>query len=173
MFLRLWKTAPTLPGQARPLCPPWDGEIQGMDCCYERARRGDQIATEVVVDSLRPRLARMAAYYARCSGEDPDDLLQEAWLGLLEALPVLDLNIGSRIALASEHQKVPPCLPQSTKARCTVISRTCACSTPTEKSLPMPGFRAERCRASARRRPRCRCFRSMSTATNATSTGFR
>jgi len=53
------------------------------------------MATEVVVDSLRPRLARMAAYYARCSGEDPDDLLQEAWLGLLEALPVLDLNIGS------------------------------------------------------------------------------
>jgi RNA polymerase sigma-70 factor (ECF subfamily) len=37
----------------------------------------------------------MAAYYARCSGEDADDLLQEAWIGLLEALPVLDLRIGS------------------------------------------------------------------------------
>ena len=66
-----------------------------MDYCYERARDGDRIATEAVVKSLRPRLERMAAYYARCSGEDPDDLLQEAWLGLLEALPVLDLNIGS------------------------------------------------------------------------------
>ncbi len=37
----------------------------------------------------------MAVYYSRCSGEDPDDLLQEAWVGLLEALPALDLGIGS------------------------------------------------------------------------------
>ena len=37
----------------------------------------------------------MACYYARCSQEDPDDLLQEAWLGLLEALQHLDLGIGS------------------------------------------------------------------------------
>lgn len=37
----------------------------------------------------------MAVYYACHSGEDPDDLLQEAWVGLLEALPRLDLSIGS------------------------------------------------------------------------------
>ena len=36
----------------------------------------------------------MAAYYARRCGEDADDLAQEAWLGLLEALPELDLAIG-------------------------------------------------------------------------------
>ena len=66
-----------------------------MDCCFERARRGDPSATDAVVTALRPRLASMAAYYARCSGEDPDDLLQEAWVGLLEALPQLDLEIGS------------------------------------------------------------------------------
>jgi RNA polymerase sigma factor (sigma-70 family) len=36
----------------------------------------------------------MAAHYARQCGEDADDLLQEAWLGLLEALPELDLAIG-------------------------------------------------------------------------------
>ena len=66
-----------------------------MDYRYERARDGDRIATEAVVETLRPRLARMAAYYARCSGEDADDLLQEAWVGLLEALPVLDMGIGS------------------------------------------------------------------------------
>jgi RNA polymerase sigma factor (sigma-70 family) len=36
----------------------------------------------------------MAAYYAHHSGEDVDDLAQEAWLGLLEALPELDLDIG-------------------------------------------------------------------------------
>jgi RNA polymerase sigma-70 factor (ECF subfamily) len=37
----------------------------------------------------------MAAYYARCSGEDAEDLLQEAWVGLLESLPQLDTRIGS------------------------------------------------------------------------------
>ena len=66
-----------------------------MNGCYERARSGDPDAMEAVVEALRPRLARMAGYYARCSGEDPDDLLQEAWVGLLEALPVLNLEIGS------------------------------------------------------------------------------
>ena len=65
-----------------------------MICCFERARDGDPLATQVLVDSLRPRLARMALYYARCCGEDPDDLLQEAWAGMLEALPALDLSIG-------------------------------------------------------------------------------
>jgi RNA polymerase sigma-70 factor (ECF subfamily) len=37
----------------------------------------------------------MAAYYARSCGEDADDLLQEAWIGLLEAIPEVDLGIGS------------------------------------------------------------------------------
>lgn len=37
----------------------------------------------------------MAGYYARHTGEDADDLLQEAWQGLLEALPELDLTIGN------------------------------------------------------------------------------
>lgn len=36
----------------------------------------------------------MAAFYASRCGEDTDDLLQEAWLGLLEALPELDLEVG-------------------------------------------------------------------------------
>src|SRR5436190_17802705 len=66
-----------------------------MNGCFERARGGDIAATEAVVAHLRPRIARMAGYYARTSGEDADDLLQEAWLGLLEALPALDVRIGS------------------------------------------------------------------------------
>lgn len=37
----------------------------------------------------------MALYYARRCGEDADDLLQEAWVGLLQAVPHLDLRIGS------------------------------------------------------------------------------
>jgi len=36
----------------------------------------------------------MAWYYARRTHEDADDLLQEAWIGLLEALREVDLNIG-------------------------------------------------------------------------------
>jgi RNA polymerase sigma factor (sigma-70 family) len=60
-----------------------------------RARDGDPLATRAVVEALRPRISKMAAYYGRHSGEDPDDLLQEAWVGLLEALPELDLGIGS------------------------------------------------------------------------------
>lgn len=37
----------------------------------------------------------MAAYYARCVREDADDLQQEAWVGLLEAMTQLDVTIGS------------------------------------------------------------------------------
>jgi RNA polymerase sigma-70 factor (ECF subfamily) len=36
----------------------------------------------------------MAGHYARCSQENADDLLQEARLGLLEALPSVDITIG-------------------------------------------------------------------------------
>jgi RNA polymerase sigma factor (sigma-70 family) len=69
-------------------------ELEVMNDWIERARGGDRAAKSALVDRLRPRLERMAAYYARCTGEDVDDLLQEAWLGLLDALPVLDLRIG-------------------------------------------------------------------------------
>ena len=66
-----------------------------MICCITRAREGDPWAAEALVENLRPRITRMAAYYGRRCGEDPDDLVQEAWLGLLEALPELDMEIGS------------------------------------------------------------------------------
>ena len=66
-----------------------------MDGSFARAREGDASATRAVVAALHPRLSKMAVYYARCSGEDAEDLLQEAWVGLLEALPHVDLSIGS------------------------------------------------------------------------------
>ncbi|HSV73928.1 MAG TPA: sigma factor, partial [Chthonomonadales bacterium] len=66
-----------------------------MHPCLAQAIDGDASATIALVESLRPRVARMAAYYARRTGEDADDLLQEAWLGLLEALPDLDLAVGA------------------------------------------------------------------------------
>src|SRR5213594_2822303 len=76
-----------------------------MKSCYDRARSGEPAAIDTVVESLRPRLTRMAAYYARCSGEDPDDLLQEAWVGLLEALPELDVRIGSPDQYLIQHAR--------------------------------------------------------------------
>lgn len=66
-----------------------------MNHWIEDAREGDPAAASRLVEALRPRLERMAGYYARQCGEDADDLLQEAWLGLLEAVPSLDLSIGS------------------------------------------------------------------------------
>jgi RNA polymerase sigma factor (sigma-70 family) len=60
----------------------------------ERARKGDPAATAAVVEQLRPRIEKMAVHYARCCGEDADDLLQDAWVGLLRALPVLNTGIG-------------------------------------------------------------------------------
>jgi RNA polymerase sigma factor (sigma-70 family) len=66
-----------------------------MDACLERARSGDRAAVVYLIETLRPRVEKMAAYYAHRCGEDADDLLQEAWLGLLEALPALDLRIGT------------------------------------------------------------------------------
>jgi len=62
--------------------------------CYENAINGDPRATRAIVDALRPRLCRLAAHYSRVTGEDADDLLQDALIGLLESLPGLDLAIG-------------------------------------------------------------------------------
>ncbi len=61
----------------------------------EYARNGDPGAVCSLVDALRPRISRMAIFYARRCGEDADDLCQEAWMGLLESLPCLDLSIGN------------------------------------------------------------------------------
>ncbi len=43
---------------------------------------------------LHARVARMAEHYARCSRLDRDDLLQEAWLALLEAVDDFDPSRG-------------------------------------------------------------------------------
>lgn len=65
-----------------------------MNTCLEKAIQGDPASVRELVEALRPRIASMARHYARRSGEDADDLIQEAWLGLLEALPELDVSIG-------------------------------------------------------------------------------
>jgi RNA polymerase sigma factor (sigma-70 family) len=58
-----------------------------------------------LVPRLRPRIEKMASYYARRCGEDADDLQQEAWLGLLQALPALDPRIGSPEQYLIKHAR--------------------------------------------------------------------
>ena len=93
-----------------------------MKSAFARAQRGEAAAVAVVVERLRPRLTRMASYYARCASENADDLLQEAWLGLLDALRELDIEIGSpeqyliqrarwRLLDAIKRGRVRRCLP--------------------------------------------------------------
>jgi len=64
----------------------------------------------------------MAAYYARRTGEDADDLLQEAWCGLLQAIREIDMSIGSpeqyllqcarwRLLDAVKRARVRRCIP--------------------------------------------------------------
>lgn len=76
-----------------------------MRSLLEQARGGDPAAKKTVIKSLKTRVARMAAYYARCASEDPDDLAQEAWLGLLEALPRLDMSIGDPEQFLVRHAR--------------------------------------------------------------------
>jgi RNA polymerase sigma-70 factor (ECF subfamily) len=61
----------------------------------ERAQDGDRLSQAHVMKTLQSRIEKMAAYFGRQSGVDPEDLRQEAWVAVLEMLPDLDLNIGT------------------------------------------------------------------------------
>lgn len=76
-----------------------------MNVCIKRARDGDPTARQNLIDALRPRVTKMAFHYARRTGEDADDLLQEAWVGLLEALPAVDMRIGSPEQYLVQHAR--------------------------------------------------------------------
>ena len=65
-----------------------------MRALIQRAKAGDESARHELAIALWPRLLSMAKYYARVSGEDPDDLLGEAWCALFGALQQVDLRIG-------------------------------------------------------------------------------
>ena len=99
-----------------------------MDVCLDHARRGEPAAVATVVDRLRPRLSRMAGYYARQSGEDADDLFQEACLGLLEALPELDLRIGSpeQHLIQRARWRLLDALRRARRRRCEPLDETTA-----------------------------------------------
>lgn len=99
-----------------------------MNCSLERAREGDPSAVRLLVDEMRPRIWKMAAYYARRCGEDADDLAQEAWLGLLEALPELDLAIGQpeHYLIARARWKMLDLVKRERVRRCVSLDDTLA-----------------------------------------------
>jgi RNA polymerase sigma-70 factor (ECF subfamily) len=77
----------------------------------------------------------MAVYYGRVCGEDPDDLLQEAWLGLLEALPGIDMRIGTpeQYLITRARWKLLDAVKRARVRRCTPLD-----DAPSE-SLPATG----------------------------------
>ena len=58
-----------------------------MQQVLERAQRGETHAQTLVLDTIKTRIEKMAAYFGRRCGVDEDDLRQEAWLAVLEMLP--------------------------------------------------------------------------------------
>lgn len=109
---------------------------------FARARTGDAAATDAVVRALRPRLSRMATHYARVSGEHPDDLLQEAWVGLLEALPALDLSVGTpeQYLIQRARWRLLDAIKRARIRRCLPLDEALMEATPAETMTPTVGL---------------------------------
>jgi DNA-directed RNA polymerase specialized sigma24 family protein len=55
----------------------------------------DPLDSARMLDTIKSRIEKMAAYFGRQCGVDADDLRQEAWVAVLETLPNLDPTVGS------------------------------------------------------------------------------
>jgi len=71
-------------------------------CC---ARDGDSTAQDRLREALRPRLESLAGYYASRTGMDAADLLQEAWVAVFEALPTVDVTVGTPAQYLLKHAR--------------------------------------------------------------------
>lgn len=69
------------------------------------ARAGDAVAQDRLREALRPRLESLAGYYASRTGMDPADLLQEAWVAVFEALPTVDVSVGTPTQFLLKHAR--------------------------------------------------------------------
>ncbi len=76
-----------------------------MNALLIRARQGEVAAQEELRRVLRPRLESLAGYYAARTGMDSSDLLQEAWVAVFEALPSLDITIGTPAQYLLKHAR--------------------------------------------------------------------
>ena len=70
-----------------------------------RARAGNVVAQDRLRESLRPRLESLAGYYASRTGMDSADLLQEAWVAVFEALPTVDVTVGTPTQYLLKHAR--------------------------------------------------------------------
>lgn len=66
-----------------------------MQQLLERASDRGTLSQAQLLESLRSRIEKMAAYFGRQYRVDEEDLRQEAWLAVLEMLPRLDVTIGT------------------------------------------------------------------------------
>ncbi|MDX1933985.1 MAG: sigma-70 family RNA polymerase sigma factor [Capsulimonadales bacterium] len=80
---------------------PGDSTLRVMN----RARKGDVVAQDRLRETLRPRLESLAGYYASRTGMDAADLLQEAWVAVFEALPSVDMNVGTPTQYLLKHAR--------------------------------------------------------------------
>ncbi|HVK04541.1 MAG TPA: sigma-70 family RNA polymerase sigma factor [Armatimonadaceae bacterium] len=76
-----------------------------MNTLLLSARSGDAKAQDRLREMLRPRLESLAGYYAARTGMDSNDLLQEAWLAVFEALPELDVTVGTPTQYLLKHAR--------------------------------------------------------------------
>jgi RNA polymerase sigma factor (sigma-70 family) len=65
-----------------------------MKSLIRKAQLGCPQARAQLAAALRPRLCSMARYYSRRGNLEYEDLLQEAWCAVFEALPETKLHIG-------------------------------------------------------------------------------
>lgn len=76
-----------------------------MDKLLLSARAGNVAAQDRLRETLRPRLESLAGYYASRTGMDAADLLQEAWVAVFEALPMVDVTVGTPSQFLLKHAR--------------------------------------------------------------------
>jgi RNA polymerase sigma factor (sigma-70 family) len=65
--------------------------------------KGNHSAKRLLVLLLKPRVRKLARYYAYHSAHEAEDLEQEIWIGVLTALQEVDVNIGDPVAFLMKH----------------------------------------------------------------------
>lgn len=74
-----------------------------MKQLIQMSRYGHDDARNLLVHQLHPRVRRLARFYAYRSAHDADDLEQEIWLGVLNALNEVNIEIGDPVAYLMKH----------------------------------------------------------------------
>jgi RNA polymerase sigma factor (sigma-70 family) len=74
-----------------------------MKSTIKQARFGDSRSREAVVRHLQPRVESCSRYYSRRCSVDADDLKQEMWLGIFQALERVDVSIGDPVQYLLAH----------------------------------------------------------------------